>query len=148
MLESGFCIRFRRNRAPERRFLVGGHAGAAAAAGVCVQWPRHHARLPPQTPAFGVVREIAGPGLRPPLALRRLNLAKRASNTAKPESEPEMPSTQPLAWLMMRAALNIIFYITVLMRRHSAAFLSGLSLSCSVCCPRMRSRFIASCVFR
>jgi hypothetical protein len=52
------------------------------------------------------------------------------SNTANPESLPEIPSAQPLAWLMMRAALNIISCITVLMRRRSALFLSGLSLAC------------------
>ena len=35
-------------------------------------------------------------------------LPNARSNTAKPESLPEIPSTQPLAWLMMRAALYII----------------------------------------
>jgi hypothetical protein len=42
------------------------------------------------------------------------------------------------------AALNIIACITVLMRRRSAALRSGLSRSCSVCYPTMRSRFIAT----
>jgi hypothetical protein len=38
-------------------------------------------------------------------------LPKARSNTAKPESLPDIPSTQPLAWLMMRAALNIISWV-------------------------------------
>ena len=35
-------------------------------------------------------------------------MPKARSNTAKPESEPEMPNAQPRAWLMTRAAARVI----------------------------------------
>ena len=131
--QSGIHCRFRPDGVTDGRFLVREHTFAAAGSGFCRPVATTGQHLSPQNPAFCEIRELASAPLASLGRYAAFIRPKARSNIAKPESLPDIPSTQRLAWLMMRAALYINSCITVLMRRRSAAFLSGLSLSCSVC---------------